>query len=367
MVSSEDLLQASFENLEPDALVAKAYPMFHGTDAIMIMDEKRFHGVLRKDDVMRAKLSFGTKVGTLMKNVTVLTPDKPLEEIAWLLLESDVTQLPVCSQHKIEGVVTGIAVLVSAVAGSFGDLPVRRYMSTPVRTVPPDESVGQALKIFKTEKISRLPVLDHEKLVGILTWEDLVGSFFHPVAKASGIGQHGETIGEKDRVLALPVRDYMSEPPMLMSPETSIRDIVGVMRDRGYGGMLLGDEFILEGVVTKKDLLRPLASVTVMEPFVIQFVGDTDKIAGFDREKAVAEVQSVFDKYLSWLRNGLLRIRLQQQDDKLRGFHLIHASAHLSSPRGSYAASTQQWGYHSALRHVSDELERQLKRKKDRR
>lgn len=366
MVSSQDLFQTSFEQLEPDALIAKAYPMFHGTDTIMIMDGNDFQGVLRKDDVMRAKLSFGTKVETLVKNVTELSPEKPLDEIAWLMLESNVTRLPVCHNHKIDGVVTGDAVLSAAAAGEFGDLPVRSLMSTPVKTVPPTETVGQVLKMFKTEKISRLPVLDGTKLVGVITWEDIVARFLHPVPRRGGIAEHGETIGEKDRVLQLPVYNYMSEPPMLMSPDSSIRDVVSVMRDRGFGGMLLGEEGIVEGVVTRKDLLRPLASSSVLEPFVIQFVGE-DVLSEFDRPKVVEEIQSVFEKYLSWLRNGRLVVRLKEQDDKLRGFHLMHANVHLWSPRGSYSASVQAWGSRLAVRRAVDDIERQLKRRKDRR
>jgi CBS domain-containing protein len=222
------------------------------------------------------------------------------------------------------------------------------------------------LKIFKTEKISRLPVVDGTKLVGIITWDDIIERYLHPVPRRGGQGASGETIGEKDHVLLLPVYNYMSEPPELMSPDSSVRDVVGMMHDRGWGGMLLGEEGILEGVVTRKDLLRPLASGSVLEPFVIQFVGE-ERLSEFDRGKVIDEIQSVFEKLLPWLRNGHLSVSLNEHEKKLRGFHLIHVSAHLSSPRGSFAASVDAWGSRLAVKRAVDDLERQLKRKKNRR
>ena len=365
MTSSQDLLQASFTSLDPHESIAKAYPLFRETDTILVMDGKKFQGVLTKQDVMRAKIPHETKASALVKNTTRLTKGTPLEEIAWRLLESNVNQLPYCDHNDIQGVVSDTAVLTAAANGPFGAAPVRQYMSTPVFFIRPDESVGKAMKVFKEKKISRLPVVDsNNSLVGLLTEEDIIGRFIHPDIRAKGIGGHGEYIGEKDHTLSLPVSGFMTSPLVVMDPETSVKDIVSVMMDHGFNGMLLGSPELIEGIVTKKDLLRPLAASAIVEdPLVIQFAGETDFVE-YSAEKALADVRSTLEKYLSFLKNTHVVFRFQRQEDKLRGLQLIHCSAHLSSSRGNYAASDHGWGYRNALHKTTQELEKQVRKHK---
>lgn len=368
MVTSSDLLQTTYPVVEPDATISKAYPLFGQHDTIMIVDgHAKFHGVLRKRDALRPKLPEDAKISNLSHSVSKISPDTPIEELAWLLLESDVYQLPVFVKNKLQGVVTTDAVLTSALAGSFGDTPIKSFMSHPVKTAPPDETVGKALRIFKDHDISRLPIVDHGKLVGIVTMDDLITRLFHPDHKAKGLQNHGELIGEKEKKLQLPLAGFMNRELVLMSPETPTRDVFAEIERWSYRGMLLGEQGQLQGIVTKKDLLRPLARAEIQEPLVIQFAGDWRDITEFTQDEAREELQKVFHKYLTFLRNANVVVTFEQREKKLRGYHLISCEIRVSAAAGRFVATDEGWGYFSAMRKTSSAIERQIHHKKRRR
>ncbi len=54
---------------------------------------------------------------------------------------------------------------------------VRGAMTAPVLTVKPDVSAERAAHILKAEKIGALPVVENDKLVGIVTISDILDAF----------------------------------------------------------------------------------------------------------------------------------------------------------------------------------------------
>ena len=57
------------------------------------------------------------------------------------------------------------------------DTPVRRLMSYPLITIMPDSHCGAAADLMSSMKIKKLPVVDGDQVVGIITVTDLVNHF----------------------------------------------------------------------------------------------------------------------------------------------------------------------------------------------
>ena len=57
------------------------------------------------------------------------------------------------------------------------DTPVRRLMSFPLITIMPDSHCGVAADLMSSMKIKKLPVVDDDQVVGIITVTDLVNHF----------------------------------------------------------------------------------------------------------------------------------------------------------------------------------------------
>lgn len=107
-----------------------------------------------------------------------VTPSTPLIEAFRILSEYEIRHLPVMSGEHVVGIVTdhnlGRAVLALADAGVGNAHSVYDVMTHPVTTVGPEDDLSQAALLMHNGKFSALPVVDHGKLVGILTINDLL-------------------------------------------------------------------------------------------------------------------------------------------------------------------------------------------------
>lgn len=138
------------------------------------------------------------KVRDLMtRDVLTLTPETPLKRAAELLARERISGAPVVDDAgRVVGVVSEADVLVKASAeaprsGLLGWLlePAPDYhdkiaatlveeaMSAPVVTIAPDRGVHEAASLMIDENVNRLPVIDNQELVGILTRADIVRAF----------------------------------------------------------------------------------------------------------------------------------------------------------------------------------------------
>ncbi len=367
MVSAKDLLETDFPSTEAAAPLSKAIPSFKEVDSLVVVDNGSYRGLLRERDVMRAKIPLNSKAETYRMHVSKLSPDTPVEEIARLMVESGVYMLPVLDDG-LSGVVTADALLEAAADTSYGDEAVKKYMSSPVTTITPDESVGKALKYFKERDISRLPVVEDGEAVGIVTMDDIVSRVIHPEEKAKGLEQHGEYIGEKKHYLKMPVKGIMVEKLLVMPPDTPIRRVVEGMHRHGLRGMLIGEGTTIDGIVTKKDLLEPLAALAREEatPFIVQFAGPLDELAEFDKQEARSYLEGGVQTYRDYLRNGYLYVHLKEHKETLRGISSIYCKMRLSTPRGMFIAGEEGWGAMHAIRNAFDVIQRQIRKAEER-
>src|SRR5215204_3340367 len=96
------------------------------------------------------------------------------------------------------------------------EILVRDWMSTPVNYVRPDTNVSDAYSLMMREGIRRLPVLDGQRLVGIVTLGDLREARPSPATSLS--------IYELNYLLAkLTVGQVMTHHPLTVTPQTTIR------------------------------------------------------------------------------------------------------------------------------------------------
>jgi len=121
-----------------------------------------------RDDPPRPRL-----VGEVMtRPVRTLAPDTTLEDAGDRLARWGVQGAPVVRDGAILGVVSRRDV-EKAQGNGRGALPVTSHMSGSVHTTAPDEPLDRALAAMVAHDIGRLPVLEGQALVGIVTRTDV--------------------------------------------------------------------------------------------------------------------------------------------------------------------------------------------------
>ena len=122
-------------------------------------------------------------------------------------------------------------------------LSVRDVMSTDLVTVRPAESVRRAYEIMRDRRIRHLPVIENDRLVGILSDRDL-----RPILLSPGLT--GASVAE-----------LMSEGPTTITPDTSVEDAASLLVVRKIGCLPVVEGERLVGIVTETDLLAVLVEM----------------------------------------------------------------------------------------------------------
>jgi len=112
----------------------------------------------------------GVKVEDVMsRDVLFLTPDTKVSEVMELLLKYKHLGYPVVDGDRLVGIVT-----LKDIIGANPDDTVENVMSEEVVTIEPQKSAFEAFKIMSEKGIGRLPVVENGKVVGIISRSDLM-------------------------------------------------------------------------------------------------------------------------------------------------------------------------------------------------
>ena len=121
-------------------------------------------------------------------NPVTVGPKDSLQKVVELLRRRDIRSVPVVENGRLIGIVTDRDVRQVAPAYPLfrDEDEIRRYtenltvtaaMTADPMTIAPDEPLVEAAKVLETYRISSMPVVDHGRLVGMLTVTDVLRVF----------------------------------------------------------------------------------------------------------------------------------------------------------------------------------------------
>ncbi|HEX3045675.1 MAG TPA: CBS domain-containing protein [Bacillota bacterium] len=104
-----------------------------------------------------------------------IKPESTVTEAAQMMQKHDVGVIPVCEGEKVIGILTDRDIVVRNIAHGNNPqvTPVRDVMSSEVTYATPEMSIHQAAGIMAVKQIRRLPVVEEQKLVGMVSLGDL--------------------------------------------------------------------------------------------------------------------------------------------------------------------------------------------------
>ena len=126
-------------------------------------------------------------------NPKTVSPNDTIQTAAQVMQAEDTGAVPVVNNGQVLAVVTDRDIVVRVVAegGSFSS-PVGAIATKSVVCATPDMSTREASDLMSEHQIRRLPVVENERLVGIVSLGDFAvdSADIEPAAEAlSGISQ----------------------------------------------------------------------------------------------------------------------------------------------------------------------------------
>lgn len=124
---------------------------------------------LKEEDKMKVKDIMTKDVVIADKNDTVLT-------VAKLMKHHNIGTVPVVENaQKVLGMVTDRDIVLNMADYNFDPANTKALslMSSKVYSVKPEADISSAIELMKKQQIRRLPVIENEKLVGMLSIGDI--------------------------------------------------------------------------------------------------------------------------------------------------------------------------------------------------
>jgi acetoin utilization protein AcuB len=163
---------------------------------------------------------------------------------------------------------------------------VKNWMNEPAITIDKLSSMQDAMNLMKAHRITLLPVMDKNRLVGVLTDRDL--------KKASASDATTLEVHELLYLLSsIKVKDIMSPNPISVPPDFTIEETAELLLANKISGVpVVDNEGSVIGVITHTDLFKVIISLTGIGKRGIQFAFCLE-----DRQGSILEVAQIIRRF----------------------------------------------------------------------
>ncbi|MFO7595521.1 MAG: CBS domain-containing protein [Desulfocurvibacter africanus] len=139
-------------------------------------------------------------------------------------------------------------------------------MSTQVITFTPDTEIVAAARVLLEKRINGAPVVEGDRLVGILSQTDLVAqqktltmpTLFTLLDGFIPLRSYEKLDEDMRKISAMTVGEAMTVKPVTVRPDTAITDIAQIMVEKKIHTLPVVEGDRLVGVIGKEDVLRTL-------------------------------------------------------------------------------------------------------------
>lgn len=153
-------------------------------------------------------------------------------------------------------------------------MKVKEAMNKNVITCKPDDNIGTLVELFKNNHISGMPVVEKEKVVGIVSETDLLKLFKAPevstdmflpspfeiiempIRSVMRFEEFKKALGD---IHMKPVRDIMKKKIYTTSPDSTLEDASNMMVKQKVNRLPVIENGKLVGILVRSDIIRGLS------------------------------------------------------------------------------------------------------------
>ena len=252
---SEDLI-----TVDKDQNLSDALKLFrkHNVSRLPVTNNKELVGIISERDIANKLGSSKSEnmpasrfhiSSVMVKDVITVPETMQLADVAKIMLEKGIGSVPVMRDDEMVGIVSKADFVTLAVGIAFDKIAVKEIMSKEVIVADPADRLVHARRKMLDNNVGRLPVVDDDKLVGMITSKDLMRAFID-------FRKNVPEKYQKSQIKEVLVEDIMSSNPRYVSKEMSITEVSNIMMETGFNGLPVLEDGKLVGIITQTDILR---------------------------------------------------------------------------------------------------------------
>lgn len=169
-----------------------------------------------------------------------------VDDLIKIILSKHTSLIPIVENKKEKRVIAVVTERdVLPVADSFG-ITVGGAMQKGCITSSLGMMISDVAKIMVRNRLRRLPVIQDDNLIGIVTVFDILN--FLGYGEFKGV--------DAEEILSTRVEEIMSKKVVSLSPEQDIADVSRLVKTTNMGGFPVVDNRRLVGIITTSDVIR---------------------------------------------------------------------------------------------------------------
>ncbi|MCD6263698.1 CBS domain-containing protein [Candidatus Bathyarchaeota archaeon] len=365
LLEASQLMREAPEVFSPSDTASKLLGYFQETglyEAPVVGEDKVGLATLR--DLLKVVHPDRTRLRRIWRFVGTLTPDRRVYEAAELMSRNDARAIPIVEWGDVVGILSQVEVTKAlSTTRDLREIPVSKVMKHPVIVIEKQSKISSARRLMLDHGISHLPVLDGERLLGIVTAMNIV---YHFVAPVSGT-EPGERIGEAIGRLDGPVEGIMDLHPFTVGPQMSCSDVArGFVEEEKSACIIEGVGGELLGILTPREIVSLLLRLREGEERVpISIVGLTDEDGFFEASVAEEKIRRLIERNIRFYPQiEEVTVKLKRRDiGGNRTRYEIKALIH--GPLRQFHAEAKGWDLLTALDELCNDLDRSLRKVKE--
>ena len=249
----------------------------HRVSRLPVMEEDALRGILTKKDIAyrlrqtepmwRRRPIDRIPVSILMApDPITIAPETGIRDIATIMLDKDISGIPVVEEGRVSGMVTKLDVMRSAhirgLTARVGEI------MEEAATVNRYHSLDHVIDTIKGKNDKLIVVNDNGSLAGIITESNL--AFYEYQDERMNLPRKDvthlrkeEPAGQKRFRYVVEVsavaEDIMSRPVITVPPGASLQDAVGLMLEHQINSLVVVEDDEVRGMLKRDDIIKEVA------------------------------------------------------------------------------------------------------------
>lgn len=224
-------------------------PVLNNKELVGIISERDIANKLGSSKYENIPASRLHVSSVMVKNIITVPETMRLGDVARLMVEKGIGSVPIMCDDKMEGIVSKDDIITLANGIAFNKIFAKEIMTKNIISISSTERLVHARRQILEANVGRLPVIDDDELVGIITSKDLMRVYIN-------FKKNVPEKYQKAQIKEILVEDIMSNNIKFVSKDTSISEVTQIMVETGYNGLPVVENNEVIGIITQTDIVR---------------------------------------------------------------------------------------------------------------
>ncbi|ARM74931.1 CBS domain-containing protein [Acidianus manzaensis] len=326
---------------------------------VPVVLHKKVVGLLSYKDLLKRRVSPDSKVLSLSSPSISIQEGEDFGKVIAKFYTTKARAIPLVNKNKeLIGLITRETVLKYLLdTNQLGDNKAREYMSSPVISVGPEESIARVRWLMIRDNISRIPIIDNKKLEGIISSRDIVNALYSINER-----KRSSILTEEERIMAMPVKELMSSPVISVNGSDNVKSVAQLLLKKGISGAPVIEGDYVAGIISGIDIIKSLESkYNLTMPIEAKLTSDLKK------EEIKAEIDAVLERYLGKLQKITdiidFKVSFKETAKSSEGKTLYKTTITASTKQGNFVASETDWDPIVAVKKAVEKIENNIIKK----